>query len=373
MTNKTAYSILIAAGGTGGHVFPAIAIADALRELRPDNQIAFVGTKKKLEWHAVPKAGYPIHPVWISGFHRQWNPENFLFPFKLITSLWQSYAIVKHLKPDVFISCGGYVAGPTGWIAAKQGVPIFIQEQNSYPGVTNRVLAKHAEVIYTAFDQADSWFPKGKTRLLGNPTRKQLTVMDRSLALEHFNLNPSRKTILILGGSGGSKTINEAITRHLDELHHQQGLQILWQCGVKYEDKIRQEVDLKAYPHLRLMAFIDRMEAAYAAADLVISRSGAGSCAELMLTGKPSILVPSPYVAGNHQYKNAMAMANFGAAIVINDEEITQNLSDRIKAVLQDEERCRVMSEAMHRLATPEAAMNIANDILDRMDQRSHR
>lgn len=373
MSSERGYSILIAAGGTGGHVFPAIAIADALREVRPENQIAFVGTRNKLEWHAVPKAGYPIHPVWISGFHRQWNAENLLFPFKLLTSLWQSYTIVKRLKPDIFISCGGYVAGPTGWIAAKMGIPIIIQEQNSYPGVTNRMLAKFAAVIYTAFEQADAWFPKGKTRLLGNPTRKQLTVMDRTQALEHFHLSPSRKTILILGGSGGSKTINEAIVRHLNELHHTQGLQIIWQCGLKYEDKIRQEVDLNAYPHLRLMAFIDRMEAAYAAADLVISRSGAGSCAELMLTGKASILVPSPYVAGNHQYKNAKAMANFGAALVINDEEITQNLSDRIKSVLQDEERCRVMSEAMQRLATPDAAINIAKDIMDRMDQRSRR
>jgi UDP-N-acetylglucosamine--N-acetylmuramyl-(pentapeptide) pyrophosphoryl-undecaprenol N-acetylglucosamine transferase len=363
-------SIIIAAGGTGGHVFPAIAIADALRKLRPEAMITFVGTRNKLEWQAVPKAGYPIRSVWISGFHRRLTLQNILFPLKLVVSLFQSYRIIQSLKPDVFISCGGYVAGPTGWVAGKKKILSVIQEQNSFPGVTNRMLANKASIIYTAFQQADQWLPAGKTKLLGNPTRSNLRSVSKEDGLKHFGLATGRKTILILGGSGGALSINEAVLAHLPMLMNELNVQLIWQSGTRYLKSLRDRIDTASYPDMIITDFIHNMPAAFAAADLVISRAGASSCAELMLTGKPSILIPSPNVAGNHQMMNAKAMTESGAAKVLADIDAKQSLGLVIANLINDDVQLRLMSESMTKMATPNAAEDIARDILDRLDRR---
>jgi UDP-N-acetylglucosamine--N-acetylmuramyl-(pentapeptide) pyrophosphoryl-undecaprenol N-acetylglucosamine transferase len=363
-------SIIIAAGGTGGHVFPAIAIADALRKLRPEAMITFVGTRNKLEWQAVPKAGYPIRSVWISGFHRRLTLQNILFPLKLVVSLFQSYRIIQSLKPDVFISCGGYVAGPTGWVAGKKKILSVIQEQNSFPGVTNRMLANKASIIYTAFQQADQWLPAGKTKLFGNPTRSNLRSVSKEDGLKHFGLATGRKTILILGGSGGALSINEAVLAHLPMLMNELNVQLIWQSGTRYLKSLRDRIDTASYPDMIITDFIHNMPAAFAAADLVISRAGASSCAELMLTGKPSILIPSPNVAGNHQMMNAKAMTESGAAKVLADIDAKQSLGLVIANLINDDVQLRLMSESMTKMATPNAAEDIARDILDRLDRR---
>lgn len=358
--------VMIAAGGTGGHVFPAIAIADALRELRPETQVTFVGTKDKLEWHAVPKAGYPIRNIWISGFHRRITAQNLLFPVKLVTSLWQSWRIVGEVKPDVFVSCGGYVAGPAGWVCARRGVPIVIQEQNSFPGVTNRMLAKHAHVIYTAFQQADRWLPTGRTKLVGNPTRKSLRGMDRNQAFKLMGFEPGRKTLLVIGGSGGARSINEAMARHIGSLHDEMGLQVIWQAGTRYVDAMRAQVKPEQYPRLILTDFLDNMPAAYAVADLVVSRAGASSCAELMLTGKACVLIPSPNVAGDHQMKNAQALEATGAAAVLPDAEAHSALADTVAKLITDPAKLESMATNIAALAAPDAAKTIAADIFAR-------
>lgn len=357
--------VLIAAGGTGGHVYPAIAIADALRDESTNVDILFAGTKNHMEWETVSKAGYDITSIWISGFHRRFTLKNLLFPIKLITSIVQSLAIINRYKPDIVISCGGYVAGPVGWVAAQKKIPLVIQEQNSFPGITNRMLGKNAELIFTAFDDAHKYFPKGKPRLAGNPTRKSLQKIERNEALQAFDLSNDIKTLLILGGSGGAKTINEAMQKHIATLHDDLGLQIIWQCGKRYYDKIRRDINPQSYEHLRLKDFIHDMPAAYAVSDLVISRAGALSCSELALTGKPSILVPSPNVAGDHQTKNARSMVDNEAAKLIADNELDKKLTDTVKNIINDEQRLKEMSKAAQTLARPNAAKEIATEIIE--------
>lgn len=372
MTTDTTYRIMIAAGGTGGHVFPAIAIADALRDVRPSTQITFVGTKDKIEWHAVPSAGYPIRNIWISGFHRRITWQNLLFPFKLITSIIQSFQIMGDVKPHLFISCGGYVAGPAGWVAKKKSIPMIIQEQNSYPGVTNRMLANRADVIYTAFTQAEKWLPSGKTKLIGNPTRKTLTSIDRDTAVDRLRLDPSRKTLLVLGGSGGAKSINDAMVANLDTIHNDMGIQIIWQAGTKYIHALRELIPASKYANLTITDFIYDMPAAYAAADLVVSRAGASSCAELMLTGTPCVLIPSPHVAGNHQMMNARAMAESGAAVVLPDKDASSNLAAVVEGLITSSDTLTKMADSIRALAAPNAAIDIANDIYYRLDKKYH-
>ncbi|TNE74485.1 undecaprenyldiphospho-muramoylpentapeptide beta-N-acetylglucosaminyltransferase [bacterium] len=356
--------IVLAAGGTGGHVFPAIAIADALRDSGKSVDLQFIGTKDKMEWIAVPKAGYPIHHIWISGFHRNITLKNLMFPFKLIRSLLQTRDILKKLKPDMVVACGGYVSGPVGYVAAKMGIPVVLQEQNSFPGVTNRLLANKASLIFTAFEQADEFFPSEKTRLLGNPTRKSLIQQVGTEAFASFGFSPNKPTILVLGGSLGAKAINESVANHLDELHNELGLQIIWQCGTRYYDSLSKEIPIQNYPNLRLMSFLDNMPHAYHVADLVMSRAGASSCAELLVTGKPSILVPSPHVAGDHQTYNAMAMVENGAAIMLKDDLLNRQLVPTIRELISDQEQLDRMSALAHSLAKPDAAKEIAKEVL---------
>lgn len=357
--------ILIAAGGTGGHVYPAIAIADALREEYDNLDILFVGTKNHMEWETVSKAGYNITSIWISGFHRRLTLKNIMFPIKLVTSLIQSLSIVSRFNPDVAISCGGYVAGPVGWVAAQKEVPLVIQEQNSYPGVTNRILGRNAERIFTAFKNADHYFPIGRTNLAGNPTRKSLVEEDEQAAYKKFDFNTEKRTLLVLGGSGGARSINEAMQQHVKTLHDEMDLQIIWQCGKRYYDQLRRDVQPKQFDNLRLKDFIHDMPAAYAVADLVISRAGALSCSELALTGKPSILVPSPNVAGDHQTKNAESMEQEGAAKLAEDNELQDVLLDLVEEVITNDQQLKNMSKAAKQLARPDAAQTIAKEVIN--------
>jgi UDP-N-acetylglucosamine--N-acetylmuramyl-(pentapeptide) pyrophosphoryl-undecaprenol N-acetylglucosamine transferase len=356
--------VLIAAGGTGGHVYPAIAIADALKGLQPGIAIKFVGTKTHMEWEAVPRAGYDIVSIWISGFHRRLTLKNLAFPIKLITSLFQSLKIISSFKPHAMISCGGYAAGPVGWVAAKKNVPLFIQEQNSFPGITNRMLARSAEKIFTAFKDADHHFPIGKTLLAGNPTRKTLTNVNTDEAYNHFEFSREKQTLLVLGGSGGARTINEAMTKNLDRLQNELKLQIIWQCGKRYYDELKTTLNTEDYVHLRLVDFLHHMPGAYAVADIVVSRAGALSCSELALTGNASILIPSPNVAGDHQTKNARSMTETGAAALLKDEEAKELLPKLVKELMDDQQRLKTMQQAALKMARPNAAKEIAQEIL---------
>lgn len=364
-SNVSPTRILLAAGGTGGHVYPAIAIADAVKKLSSGSDVLFVGTRDRMEWQAVPGAGYNIKSVWISGFHRRLTPQNLLFPIKLMVSLVQSYSILKRFKPDIVVACGGFAAGPVGWVAAKLGIPLAIQEQNSYPGVTNRLLAKNAVKIFTAFEAAEQYLPKEKIELTGNPVRSSLSVSDKSEALTHFGFSSDKPVLLILGGSGGALAINDAVAARLDILHNDAGLQIIWQCGKKYYDEILESFDLDAYPNLKLMGYIDDMPAAYGAATLVLTRAGASTCSELMMIGKPSVLVPSPNVAGDHQTKNAAAMVAEGASLLILEEELEEALTDRVPSILKDEGKLAKMSGAALELAKPGAAKQIADKLFE--------
>ncbi|HCD51389.1 MAG TPA: undecaprenyldiphospho-muramoylpentapeptide beta-N-acetylglucosaminyltransferase [Balneolaceae bacterium] len=357
--------ILIAAGGTGGHVYPAIAIADALKAADPETEIMFVGTRDHMEWEAVPKAGYEICNVWISGFHRRLTLKNLLFPIKLITSVFQSFGIIRNFKPQVMVSCGGYVAGPVGWVASKTGVKVVIQEQNSFPGVTNRMLAKSAKKIFTAFKEAENYLPADKITLTGNPTRGTLAQVSKEEGQNSFTFELFKPTLLIMGGSGGAKTINDAVRKNLDVLHDNAGLQIIWQCGSRYYDALAEEIETEDYPNLRLMAFIHNMPEAYAAADLVVSRAGASSCSEFMILGKPSVLIPSPNVAGDHQTQNARSMAEAGASELLPDKDAVDALPELVTRLISDQEKLQKMNIAAQSLAKPNAAHVIANEILE--------
>jgi UDP-N-acetylglucosamine--N-acetylmuramyl-(pentapeptide) pyrophosphoryl-undecaprenol N-acetylglucosamine transferase len=360
--------ILLAAGGTGGHVYPAIAIADALMAMRPDLSIRFAGTRAHMEWTAVPKAGYRITSIWVSGFIRSLTFRNLLFPVKLVVSLVQSLSILLRYRPDAVVSCGGYVAGPVGWMAAKLRIPLVVQEQNSYPGVTNRMLGSHARRVYTSYAEAAAYFPGRDVRLTGNPVRGSLVKAEPAAAMRTFGFEPGRKTLLVMGGSGGALRINEAMAAAIHALHETAGLNILWQCGSRYHSEVMSAVDTAPYPRLKLVPFIDSMPEAYAAADLVLCRSGAGTIAELTVTGKPMILVPSPHVAGDHQTHNAVAMVNAGAAVLVADGDLTTRLLPTVTRLLADPATLSAMAAASAAMAKPDAAAAIAADILNLID-----
>jgi UDP-N-acetylglucosamine--N-acetylmuramyl-(pentapeptide) pyrophosphoryl-undecaprenol N-acetylglucosamine transferase len=361
---KTAPRIMLAAGGTGGHVYPAIAIADAIKQLNEQAHILFIGTRKRMEWEAVPKAGYPIRSIWMSGFHRRFTLKNALFPLKVGVSLMQSLVHLARFKPDAVVACGGFASAPIGWMAAKRGIPLFVQEQNSYPGATNRLLAKNARKVFTAFKQADRYLEGATTDVAGNPTRASLQDADRSEARSAFGFRNDRPVLLVLGGSGGAKTMNEAMLSAIDRLHNEEQLNVIWQCGQRYYDMISSEINPSDYPNLRLATFIDDMASAYAAADLAVSRAGASSCSELALTGTASILIPSPNVAGDHQHKNAEAMLETGAAELLEDDDAKEQLADRVAELIHDPQKLETMRRKAKALAKPDAATYIAKEIL---------
>ncbi|MDX1548020.1 MAG: undecaprenyldiphospho-muramoylpentapeptide beta-N-acetylglucosaminyltransferase [Rhodothermales bacterium] len=354
--------ILLAGGGTGGHVYPAIAIADAVRALEPEAAIAFAGTTDRLEWEAVPKAGYAIHPITVSGLQRKLTPRNLAVPFKLARGLWQSWRLVGDFDADVAVGTGGYVSGPVLLAASLRGRPLVLQEQNAHAGVTNRLLAKRAAQIHVAFPEAKAAFPEANCHLSGNPTRDDLRHADRAEARAHFGVPEGASMLLVFGGSLGSAALNAAMQKHLAALLADENAYVVWQTGNRYYDRL--EAAVEDHPRLRLLKYIDRMDLAYAAADLALCRAGAITCSELMVTGTPAILVPSPNVAEDHQTKNARSMETAGAAVLIPEARLDDAFLAEAPALLADAERRTRMSEAARTLARPDAAHDIARNVL---------
>lgn len=362
---KKPLRVIISGGGTGGHIFPAIAIANAIRDKYTDAEILFVGAENRMEMTRVPAAGYKIEGLPVAGFDRSNLFKNFTVLLKLYKSLQKAKQIVKSFHPDIAIGVGGYASGPLLKIAAKQGIPTLIQEQNSYAGVTNKLLAKKASVICVAYENMGQFFPKDKIVITGNPCRQDLlSIVSKYEAYRFFNLDPTKKTILILGGSLGARTINQSIFSNLDLIRDAKEVQILWQCGKRYLRDIDERFFLeKDLNNIHYSDFIDRMDYAYTIADLVISRAGASSISELSILAKPSILVPSPNVAEDHQTKNAQALVSKDAAIMIKDEDADNDLISSALSVLTDLDKLNILSVNIKKMAYPNATTKIVEEI----------
>jgi len=352
---------IIAGGGTGGHIFPAIAIADALKQQAPSCEILFVGAAGRMEMEKVPQAGYKIIGLEVVGLQRSLTLKNLLFPFKLLKSLFQAFNVVRNFKPDACIGVGGYASGPVLFIAALLGIKIFIQEQNSYPGITNKILSHFAKKIFVAYDNLNLFFNPKKIILTGNPVRKDISIglPPKPEALKFFNLSENKKTILIIGGSLGARTINEAIENSL-HLFAENNIQVLWQTGKIYYDGIIDRTKNINTNHVKILQFIREMNMAYSAADIIISRAGALSISELCIVGKPAILVPSPNVSEDHQTKNAMALVTKNAAILVKDNEAKNKLGTVAVELLYDEQQQNKLAVHIKSLAK----INAANDIV---------
>ena len=367
--------IIISGGGTGGHIFPAVAIANALKAKRPDTEILFVGALGRMEMQRVPAAGYNIKGLPICGFNRKNLLKNFAVLFKLWKSQRIAKKIIKDFKPVVAVGVGGYASGPTLNQCASMGIPCLIQEQNSYAGVTNKLLAKKASKICVAYEGMERFFPKDKIVLTGNPVRQQLldTQLTKAEALRTFGLEPSKKTILIVGGSLGARTINDSVMAHLDELQNS-GVQVIWQTGKNYFENIKQQLAEKSpMPALKPTDFIADMGAAYRAADLVISRAGASSISEFCLIGKPVILVPSPNVAEDHQTKNAMALVNRQAAQFVSDAEAPQKLIPLALSTVKDDQILGPLSHNIKLMALRNSAETIANEVFALAEKQANK
>lgn len=359
--NKKINRVVISGGGTGGHIFPAIAIADEIKKRNPEVDILFVGAVGKMEMERIPKAGYSIEGLPIVGLQRKLTFSNFLLPFKLFNSLLKARRIIKRFDPQLVIGVGGYASGPTLKIAQILGIPTVIQEQNSFPGKTNILLSKKASLICTAYANLEQFFSKEKIRLTGNPVRQALSNIKTSKedALNVFGLSSLQRTVLVIGGSLGAKTLNDSMLKNLEQISNGQ-LQFIWQCGKGYIDQINQSLS-KVPEQIKLMPFISQMDAAYAAADIVVSRAGALSVSELCLIGKPVILVPSPNVSEDHQTKNAMALVSSAAAILIRDTDAREDLVPSLYALVENEEKKMELSSNIKSLAKP----NATEDIVD--------
>lgn len=357
--------VIISGGGTGGHIFPAVSIANAIKALRPDAKILFVGALGRMEMQRVPAAGYEIKGLPICGFDR----KNLLKNFKVLYKIWKSQRmakqIIKDFQPQVAVGVGGYASGPTLNKAAAMGIPCLIQEQNSYAGVTNKLLAKKAEKICVAYEGMERFFPAEKIILTGNPVRQALldTTISREDAIKSFGLDPAKKTILLVGGSLGAKTINESVLQHLD-IVKSYDVQFIWQTGKYYSAAIAEQLKGQDIPNLKVTDFISDMGAAYKAADLVISRAGASSISEFCLIGKPVILVPSPNVAEDHQTKNALALSTRDAAIYVKDAEAPATLLELAVKTVNDEAKLKSLSENVLKLALPDSADIIAKEVI---------
>jgi UDP-N-acetylglucosamine--N-acetylmuramyl-(pentapeptide) pyrophosphoryl-undecaprenol N-acetylglucosamine transferase len=356
------YKFILSGGGTGGHIYPAIAIANELKLRFPDAEFLFVGANDKMEMQKVPQAGYEIIGLWISGLQRRLTFDNTLFPLKLISSLMKARKIIKQFKPDVVIGTGGFASGPLLQAAAFANIATVIQEQNSYPGITNKLLSKRANKICVAYENLERFFPKEKMILTGNPVRQDVldTNSKKSEAISYFNLDVNKKTLLILGGSLGSRRINQLIAEKLDFLLAT-GIQVFWQCGNFYmaEYKYFSETE-----NVQVVSFVDRIDLIYAAADFVISRAGASSVSELCLVGKPTIFIPSPNVAEDHQTKNGKAIADKNGALLIRESELEEKFEAVFNKLVHDENLQNNMSANMKKLAKPNATKDIVDEII---------
>jgi UDP-N-acetylglucosamine--N-acetylmuramyl-(pentapeptide) pyrophosphoryl-undecaprenol N-acetylglucosamine transferase len=358
--------VVISGGGTGGHIFPAIAIANALKEKNENIEILFVGAKGRMEMDKVPAAGYKIEGLWISGLQRKLTLKNLSFPFKVLSSLMRARKILKRFKPDVVIGVGGYASGPTLRVASGKRIPTLIQEQNSFPGITNRLLAKRVNTICVAYDGLERFFPKEKIILTGNPVRQEVVNLEgkRERALEHFGLDKDRKTLLVVGGSLGARTINNSMKAAL-EMFKANNIQVIWQTGKFYIEDAEAALKGLDYDGIKAQAFISKMDYAYAAADLVVSRAGAISVSELCLVKKPAILIPSPNVSEDHQTKNAMALVNHEAAILIKDAEAVEKMGNAVVELVNNEEQREKLKKNISGLALSNSADAIAAEIMN--------
>ncbi len=356
--------IIISGGGTGGHVYPAIAIANELKS-RGIKDILFVGAEGKLEMEKVPKAGYPIEGLKIRGFHRTRKWRNLLFPFYLIGSLLKARKIIEKFGPDIVIGVGGYASGPTLKIAQWKSIPTVIQEQNSYPGVTNKLLAKEANKIFVAYNNMKRFFSDDKLLLTGNPVRKDLLDIThlKQEAIGFFDFDLNKKTILICGGSLGARSLNLAMDSQQKKLASLENVQIIWQVGKIYYDQYKEHAIAKM-KHVRVLPFIDRMDLAYAVADVIIGRAGALTLSELMLIAKPAVLVPSPNVAEDHQTKNAMSLVDAHAAVLVKDSEANDKMLDAALTLLDDQQAQKSLGANLKALAKPNATEQIVTEIM---------
>lgn len=363
--------IIISGGGTGGHIFPALSIADELKSTF-SAEILFVGAEGRMEMEKVPQAGYPIKGLPVKGFSRKSMLRNLQVIIKLMKSLRMARRIIKDYQPDVVVGVGGYASGPVLWQANKLGIPTLIQEQNSYAGITNKLLAKKANKICVAYDGMHKYFPAEKIENLGNPIRpavvnvNQYTTAD---AREFWRLDPDKKTVLVVGGSLGAGTINASLEKALPQLNQNKQVQWIWQCGKYYHDGLQSRIGQKIAEHIKLMPFISEMNQAYAAADVIISRAGAGTLSELSIVGKPVVLVPSPNVAEDHQTKNAMALVEKEAALWIPDHEAVEKLVPEVLNLLNDPDKQEKLANSVKKLAKPDAATEIAKRVMNLIDK----
>ena len=357
--------IIISGGGTGGHIFPAVSIANAIKAKRPDAKILFVGAKGRMEMQRVPAAGYEIKGLPICGFDRKHLLKNFAVLFRIWKSQRMAKKIIKDFKPMAAVGVGGYASGPTLNVCASKGIPCLIQEQNSYAGVTNKLLAKKAQKICVAYEGMERFFPADKIIMTGNPVRQNVlnTTLTKEEARKQFGLDPEKKTILLVGGSLGARTINESVLQNLDIIE-KSGVQFIWQTGKYYHESIVNQLKGKDLPMLKVTDFISDMGAAYQAADLVISRAGASSISEFCLIGKPVILVPSPNVAEDHQTKNAMALVNKDAAIYVKDADAPAVLIKKAVGIVENAKKLASMSENIKKLGLKNSADVIADEVI---------
>ena len=367
------YRIILSGGGTGGHIFPAVSIADRFRARHPDAEILLVGAEGRMEMTRVPEAGYRIIGLPIAGIQRSLSMSNLAVPFKLAASLWRARKVVRDFRPDIAVGTGGYASGPVLFAASMAGVPTLIQEQNGFAGVTNKILAKRAAKICVAYEGLERVFPKDKIVLTGNPVRASILdgKKSRQEALDEFSLSAGRKTFLVLGGSLGARAVNNAVFESIDTLASD-GSQLLWQCGKLYYNQYRRELHRLSAQHpekdlenrVALVPFISDMNAAYSVADFIISRAGAGTISELCIVGKPSVLIPSPNVAEDHQRHNAQALSSKGAAVFIPESEnLSADLSLAAARLLSDASLCSELSRNISSMARPDATSDIVDEI----------
>lgn len=355
------YKVILSGGGTGGHIYPAIAIANEIKRRYPDTEFLFVGAKDRMEMEKVPEAGYRIEGLWISGIQRKLTLKNLAFPFKLISSLTRSRKIIKMFKPNIAIGTGGFASGPLLYAAASKGIPTLIQEQNSYPGITNKLLSKRVDKICVAYDGLERFFPKQKLLKTGNPIRAGLiNTEDKTVeAKDHFNLKHGKYTLLVIGGSLGARRINQLIEDEL-EFFQTQNVQLIWQCGKLYYEQYKQ---YKRLEDVQVFPFLNDMDLAYAAADIIISRAGAISVSELCLVGKPVIFIPSPNVAEDHQTKNAQAVVDKDAAMLIKESDLEIDFENKFGQLIQNQEKQKELGDNIKRLALSEATNTIVDEV----------
>ena len=355
------YKFILSGGGTGGHIYPAVAIADELKSRYPDAEFLFVGASDRMEMDKVPQAGYKIEGLWISGIQRKLTLKNLAFPFKLISSLLKSRKIIKKFKPDAVIGTGGFASGPLLQVASSKGIPSLIQEQNSFPGITNKLLSKKVNIICVAYDGLEKFFPKDKIKLTGNPIRKDLLeVKNKQVEGKNaFNLKEDRQTLLVLGGSLGARRINQLIESNL-EFFEAKGIQVIWQCGKLYYDQYKKHNELQ---NVQVHAFLNQMDLAYAASDIIISRAGAISVSELCIVGKPVVFIPSPNVAEDHQTKNAKSVADKNAAILIKEKDLDTDFQNEFSELISNQDKQNELSKNIKALALVNATKDIVDEV----------